>query len=179
VIAFGEMGIGNTSSASLIMHRLLPAPLETCIGAGAGHDPAGLARKRETLARAAARSEATAPVEVLCEFGGLEIAMMAGAMIGAAARRRAVLVDGFIVSAAALAAIRLEPGVRDYLIFAHRSAERGHAALLDEIAADPLLDLGLRLGEGTGGLLALPLLRAACGLLREVASLDEVLSGAV
>jgi nicotinate-nucleotide--dimethylbenzimidazole phosphoribosyltransferase len=105
--------------------------------------------------------------------------MIAGAIIGTAARRRAVLVDGFIVSAAALVAIRLEPSASDYLIFAHRSAERGHAALLEQIGADPLLDLGLRLGEGTGGLLALPLLRAACGLLREVASLDEVLSGAV
>ncbi|MDB5560282.1 MAG: nicotinate-nucleotide/dimethylbenzimidazole phosphoribosyltransferase [Enterovirga sp.] len=178
VIALGEMGIGNTASASLLMHRLLPAPLEACIGAGAGHDPAGLAHKRAILARAAGRSAATEPLAVLAEFGGLEIAMMAGAMIGAASRRRAVLVDGFIVSAAALAAIRLEPAVRDYCIFAHCSAERGHAALLEGIAADPLLDLGLRLGEGTGGLLALPLLRAACGLLNEVATLDEVLAGA-
>ena len=179
VIVLGEMGIGNTASASLLMHRLLPAPLETCIGVGAGHDPAGLTRKRETLARTAARSDAALPREVLAEFGGLEVAMMAGAVIGAASRRRAVLVDGFIVSAAALAAIRLEPAVRDYCIFAHSSAERGHAALLDGIAADPLLDIGLRLGEGTGGLLALPLLRAACGLMNEVASLDEVLSGAI
>jgi nicotinate-nucleotide--dimethylbenzimidazole phosphoribosyltransferase len=179
VIVLGEMGIGNTASASLLMHRLLPAALDTCIGAGAGHDPAGLARKRDALARAAGRTDATTPLEVLVEFGGYEIAMMAGAILGAASRRRAVLVDGFIVSAAALAAIRLDPAVRDYCIFAHCSAERGHAALLEGIAADPLLDLGLRLGEGTGGLLALPLLRAACGLLNEVASLDEVLSGAV
>ena len=178
-IVLGEMGIGNTASASLIMHRLLPAPLEACIGAGAGHDQSGLARKRDALARAAARSNATEPFAVLCEFGGLEIAAMAGAALKAAARRRPILVDGFIATAAALAAIRLVPAARDYCIFAHRSAERGHAALLDEIAADPLLDLGLRLGEGTGGLLALPLLRAACGLLNEVASLEEVLSGAV
>jgi nicotinate-nucleotide--dimethylbenzimidazole phosphoribosyltransferase len=179
VIALGEMGIGNTASASLVMHRLLPAPLDRCIGVGAGHDPEGLARKRGALDRAAARSGTTAPLEVLAEFGGLEIAMMTGALLGAAARRRPILVDGFISSAAALAAIRLEPAARDYCIFAHCSAERGHAALLEGIAADPLLDLGLRLGEGTGGLLALPLLRAACALLNEVASLDEVLSGAL
>lgn len=179
VVALGEMGIGNTAAASLIMHRLLPAPIESCVGAGAGHDPAGLARKRETLARAAARSGATDAFGVLCEFGGLEIAAMAGAALGAAALRRPVLVDGFIATAAVLAAIRLAPAARDYLVFGHRSAERGHAALLDELAAEPLLDLGLRLGEGTGGLLALPLLRAACRLLSDVASLDEVLSGAV
>jgi nicotinate-nucleotide--dimethylbenzimidazole phosphoribosyltransferase len=179
VIALGEMGIGNTASAALIMHRLLPAPLDLCIGAGAGHDAAGLARKREVLARAAARSAATEPLDILAEFGGLEIAMMAGALLGTASRRRPVVVDGFISSAAALAAIRLEPAAREYCIFAHCSAERGHAALLEGIAADPLLDLGLRLGEGTGGLLAVPLLRAACRLLNEVASLDEVLSGAV
>ena len=179
VIALGEMGIGNTASASLLMHRLLPAPLELCIGVGAGHDPAGLARKRAVLARAAARSDASEPLAVLAEFGGFEIAMMAGAILGAASRRRPVVIDGFIVSAAALAAIRLDPAVRDCCIFAHQSAERGHAALVEGLAVDPLLDLGLRLGEGTGGLLALPLLRAACRLLSDVASLDEVLSGAI
>lgn len=178
-ILIGEMGIGNSSSAALLMHRLLPAPLADCIGAGAGHDPAGLARKRAALERAAARSTATAPVEVLAEFGGLEIVMMAGAALGAAARRCPVVVDGFIASAAALAAIRLVPAVAESLIFAHRSAEHGHARLLDELGQQPLLDLGLRLGEGTGALLALPLLRAACRLVTDVASLEEVLSGAV
>jgi nicotinate-nucleotide--dimethylbenzimidazole phosphoribosyltransferase len=178
-IAIGEMGIGNTAAAALLMHRLLPAPLEACIGLGTGHDAAGLARKSEALARAAARGDATEPFEVLCEFGGCEIAMMAGAVLGAASCRRPVIVDGFIAGAAALAAIRLDPAARDYLVFAHRSAEQGHARLLAELGAEPLLDLGLRLGEGTGALLAVPLLRAAARLTTDVADLAEVMSGAV
>jgi nicotinate-nucleotide--dimethylbenzimidazole phosphoribosyltransferase len=177
VVLLGEMGIGNSASAALILHRLGPAPLADSIGAGAGQDSAGLARKHAALEAAAARSAAVQPLEVLAQFGGLEIAMMAGAAIGAAAARRPVLVDGFICSAAALAAIRLQPAVRDYCVFSHRSAERGHRLMLAAMDATPLLDLDLRLGEGTGALLALPLLRAACGLLTGVASLDEVLAG--
>jgi nicotinate-nucleotide--dimethylbenzimidazole phosphoribosyltransferase len=177
-IAIGEMGIGNTASSALIMHRLAPAPLDICIGVGAGQDDAGLARKRAALERAAGRSAATAPLDVLAEFGGCEIAMMAGAVLGAAERRRPVLVDGFIASAAALAAVRLEPAARDYCIFTHRSAERGHAHLLEALDAEPLLNLGMRLGEGTGAVLAVPLLRAAARLLTDVADLSEVLAGA-
>ena len=173
-IALGEMGIGNTASASLIMHRLAPAPLEACIGLGAGHDAAGLERKLAALARAAARCEATEPFEVLRQFGGFEIAMMAGALLGAAAARKAVVVDGFIATAAALVAIRLVPEARDYCIFAHGSAEQGHRAMLESLGARPLLDLGLRLGEGTGAVLAIPLLRAAARLLTDVADLSEV-----
>jgi nicotinate-nucleotide--dimethylbenzimidazole phosphoribosyltransferase len=179
VIAIGEMGIGNTASAALLAHRLAPAPLDDCIGVGAGQSNEGLARKRAALVRAAARSNATAPLDVLAEFGGFEIAMMAGAVIGAASQRRPVIVDGFISSAAALVAIRLCPAARDYCVFAHRSAERGHGIVLDAMQAKPLLDLGMRLGEGTGALLALPLLRAAARLLTDVASLDDVLSGAI
>ncbi len=177
VIALGEMGIGNTASAALIMHRLAPAPLSSCVGVGTGHDEAGLARKLATLERAAARSPAEAPMAVLSEFGGFEIAMMTGAILGAAAARIAVIVDGFIASAAALAAIRLEPNVLPYCIFAHCSAEAGHRRMLDSINANPLLDLGLRLGEGTGGLLCVPLLRAASRILTDIASLDDVLNG--
>jgi nicotinate-nucleotide--dimethylbenzimidazole phosphoribosyltransferase len=173
----GEMGIGNTASAALILHRLALAPLEACIGVGAGHDAAGLERKTRALERAAARSPATAPLEVLAEFGGLEIVMMAGLVLGAAARRRLVLVDGFISSVAALAAIRLVPAARDYCVFAHASAEKGHAALLETLDARPLLDLGMRLGEGSGAVLAAPIARAAAALMSEVASLDDVLSG--
>lgn len=178
-VLLGEMGIGNTAASALIMHRLLPAPLDHCIGRGAGHGAEGLARKQAALERAAVRTDASAPLDVLREFGGLEIVMMAGAIFGAAAARRPVVVDGFIASAAALAAIRLCPGVVDYCIFGHRSAERGHALLLDRLGAEPLLDLGLRLGEGTGALLAVPLLRAAARLLTDVASLDEVLAGGI
>jgi len=177
VLLLGEMGIGNSASAALLMHRLAPAPLEECIGIGAGHDAAGLSRKAEVLQAAARRSAAIAPLEVLTEFGGFEIAMMAGAVLGAAEARRPVIVDGFIGSAAALVAVRLEPAVADYLVFSHRSAERGHARMLEALGAEPLLDLSLRLGEGTGALLALPLVRAAARLLTDVASLDEVLEG--
>ena len=176
-LVVGEMGIGNTAASALIMHRLAPAPLDACIGEGAGHDAAGLARKAAALARAAARSDAEAPLDVLAQFGGLEIAMMAGAVLGGAASRLVVVVDGFISSAAALAAIRMAPEAQAYCVFAHGSAERGHAKLLQALGAEPLLDLGLRLGEGTGGVLAAPLLRAAARMACEVASLDDVLSG--
>jgi nicotinate-nucleotide--dimethylbenzimidazole phosphoribosyltransferase len=173
----GEMGIANTASAALVMHRLAPAPLAACIGAGAGHDAAGLAHKARVLERAAARTDAISPLEVLAQFGGLEIVMMAGLILGGAARRRVVIVDGFISSVGALAAIRLAPAARDYCVFAHASPERGHAALLDALEARPLLDLGMRLGEGTGGVLAAPIVRAAAAVLGEVASLDDVISG--
>jgi len=177
VIALGEMGIGNSASAALLMHRLAPAPLAACVGVGTGHDAAGLARKHATLERAAARTAVPEPLAVLAEFGGFEIAMMAGAVLGAAQAKTAVLVDGFIATAAALAAIRLAPEVQPYCIFAHCSAEAGHRLMLDSIGATPLLDLGLRLGEGTGGLLCVPLLRAAARILTDIASLDDVLNG--
>jgi len=177
VLALGEMGIGNSASAALLMHRLAPAPLTDCIGVGAGHDAAGLAVKTAVLTMAAARSDAVEPLEVLRQFGGFEIAMMAGAIRGAAERRTPVLIDGFIVTAAALVAVRLDPSVREVCIFAHRSAEAGHRRMLEAMGAEPLLDLGLRLGEGTGALLAAPMLRAAAALLNEVASLDDVLAG--
>ncbi|WP_309646156.1 nicotinate-nucleotide--dimethylbenzimidazole phosphoribosyltransferase [Phenylobacterium sp.] len=177
ILLLGEMGIGNSASAALLVHRLAPAPIAQCVGPGAGHDAAGLARKLAVLEQAAARTDATDPREVLAQFAGLEIVMMAGAILGAAAARRPVLVDGFICGAAALAAIRLAPAAADYCIWAHRSAEPGHAAVLAAANAQPLLDLGLRLGEGAGALLALPLVRAAAALLSDVASLDDVLAG--
>lgn len=177
LLAIGEMGIANSASAALILHRLAPAPLEDCVGAGAGQDIEGMAHKLAVLEVAADRSEAVEPLDVLAEFGGLEIVMMAGAVLGAAQARKPVLIDGFIAGAAALAAIRLVPEVADYCIFAHRSAERGHALMLETLGVEPLLDLDMRLGEGTGALLAVPLVRAAAKLLTDVASLDDVLAG--
>jgi nicotinate-nucleotide--dimethylbenzimidazole phosphoribosyltransferase len=174
----GEMGIGNSASAALILHRLGPAPLEACIGPGAGHSPEGLERKRAVLARAATRTGTSDPFEVLCAFGGLEIAMMAGLILGAAAERRLILVDGFISSTAALLAARLAPEALDYCVFAHASAEPGHEILLRALGAEPLLRLGLRLGEGTGAVLAAPLARSAAALLTGVARLADVLGGA-
>jgi len=178
VIALGEMGIGNTASASLLLHRLGPAPLADCIGLGAGHDEAGLARKHRALSTAAERCDAQGPFEVLRQFGGLEIAGMAGATLAAAAMRRPVVIDGFISTAAVLVAARLQPRVLDYCIFGHSSAERAHRLMLERLGAQPLLDLGLRLGEGTGAVLALPILKAAAAMAREVASLAEVLGQA-
>ena len=177
IIALGEMGIGNTASSALLVHRLAPAPLDECIGVGAGQDDSGMARKRAAIARAAARSHASSPLDVLREFGGLEIAMMAGAVLGAASERRPVVIDGFISSAAALVAIRLCPAARDYCVLAHRSAEKGHDIVLAAFGTKPLLDLGLRLGEGTGALLAVPLVRAAARLMTDVANLSDVLAG--
>jgi nicotinate-nucleotide--dimethylbenzimidazole phosphoribosyltransferase len=160
-LALGEMGIGNTASAALLMHRLVPAPLLDCIGLGAGHTPEGLARKTAVLTAAAARTAASDPFEALVQFGGYEIAMM----------------DGFISSAAALVAVRLRPAVRDYLIFTHTGAENGHRALLQAMNAHPLLNLDLRLGEGSGAVLAAPMVRAAARLISETATLDDVLAG--
>jgi nicotinate-nucleotide--dimethylbenzimidazole phosphoribosyltransferase len=177
IVAVGEMGIGNTTSAALLMHRLAPAPLADCIGAGAGLDAAGVARKLAVAEKTAVRSDATSPLEVLAEFGGYEIAMMAGAVLGSARRRHPVIIDGFIATAAALVAIRLAPAARGYCVFSHRSAERGHALLLEALDAKPYLDLGLRLGEGTGAVMAVPLLRAAAGILTEMADLSDVLAG--
>ncbi len=179
IIAIGEMGIGNSASAALLMHRLAPAPLIDCIGAGAGQDEAGMAKKRAALERAAARTDVSTPLEVLAEFGGLEIAMMAGAIFGAAERRRPVMIDGFIASAAALVAIRMQSAVQDYCVFAHRSAERGHSLMLASMNAVPLLELGMRLGEGTGAVLAIPIVRAAARLFTDVAALEDVLAGKI
>ena len=172
--AFGEMGIANTSSATLLTHKLTGAPLDALTGRGTGLDDDGLARKLQVLERAAARTPARLePGDALREYGGFEIVMMAGAMIGAARADAVVIVDGFIASAAALAANGLAPALRDYLVFAHRSAEPGHEAVLDALGASPLLDLGMRLGEGTGALLAWPILRSAAAMLSDMASFES------
>ncbi|WP_292037348.1 MULTISPECIES: nicotinate-nucleotide--dimethylbenzimidazole phosphoribosyltransferase [unclassified Brevundimonas] len=178
LIGLGEMGIGNSASAALLMHRLAPARLDVCVGQGAGHSPEGLERKRSVLHQAAARSDATEPLDVLVQFGGYEIAMMAGALLASAKAGVPVLIDGFIGTAAALLAVRLAPAARDYCLFAHVSAEAGHRVMLEAMDARPLLALEMRLGEGTGALLAVPLVRAACALLSEVAELSDVLEAA-
>ena len=176
VLGFGEMGIGNTASASLITAALTGAPLADCVGRGTGHDDAGLARKRDLLAKASARAALPAnpdAMTVLAEFGGYEIVMMAGAMLGAAERGITLLIDGFIVTSALLAATRIVPAVREYCVFCHRSAEPGHRIQIEALQADPLIDLGLRLGEGSGAGLAWPLVRAAVAFLNEMASFES------
>lgn len=171
VIGLGEMGIGNTASASLITHCLSGQPLANCVGRGTGLDDAGLLRKQQLLGQAITRTRAIGnPMEALRQFGGFEIATMVGVILAAAERRMTVLIDGFVVGAAALVAIRTQPAVRDYCVYCHCSAEAGHRVQLEAMNAQPLLDLGLRLGEGTGVVLAWPLLKAAVGFLNEMAS---------
>lgn len=171
VIAFGEMGIANTSSAACLMSRLTGTPLDACIGRGTGLDDAGLARKRAVLAQALElHADAVEPLDALAAFGGFEVAMMAGAFLAAAASRMVIVVDGFIASAALLVAQRLDPAVLDYCVFSHCSHEHGHRELLARFGAEPLLALDLRLGEGTGAALAYPLLVSATAFLREMAN---------
>lgn len=175
VLGFGEMGIGNTASASLITHCLTGIPLADCVGRGTGLDDAGLARKRELLAQALGKwnGRSDDALAVLSRFGGYEIAMLAGAMLAAAEAGMALLIDGFIVTSALLVAARIAPAIRDYCVFAHRSDEAGHLRQLAHLGAEPLLNLGLRLGEGTGAALAYPLLVSACAFLAEMASFES------
>lgn len=171
VIGFGEMGIGNTASASLITHLLTGAPLAQCVGRGTGLDEAGVARKLDLLQQAAQRyTDAPEPLALLARFGGFEIATLAGALLAAAERKMLLLIDGFIVTAALLAAATLHPATLRYCVFTHRSNEHGHRLQLEHLGARPLLDMDLRLGEGTGAALAWPLVQAACAFLNEMAS---------
>lgn len=173
-LGFGEMGIGNSASASLLTHCLIDAPLAQVIGRGTGLDDAGLARKHALLGEALARGgRQCAPLAALAEYGGFEIAMLAGAMLGAAERRMLLLIDGFIVTAALLVAHALAPAILPYCVFAHRSQEPGHALQLAHLGAEPLLQLDLRLGEGTGAALAWPLVQAAVNFLNEMASFES------
>ena len=174
LLIVGEMGIGNTSAASLLLARLGDLSIADCIGRGTGLDDAGLEHKANILAQVLEHhSEVQEPLEVLAALGGLEIAMMAGALIQAASERRILLIDGFIASSALLVAERLAPGVAQYAVFAHHSVEPGHAHLLKLLNAEPLLNMGMRLGEGSGAALAYPLLQSACAIINEMASFSD------
>ncbi len=173
-VLLGEMGIGNTSAAALLTARLTGRPLASCVGRGTGLDDAGLQRKLAVLQQAADHhADASEPLDLLARLGGLEIAAIAGAALQAAAERRLIVVDGYICSAAVAVAAALSPAVLQRCVFAHASAEPGHRALLAHLGAEPLLDLGLRLGEGSGAALAWPLLDSATRLLAEMASFDS------
>lgn len=163
LLALGEMGIGNTTAASAVAAALLGLPPEAVVGRGTGVDGDGLARKREAVARALAvnRPDPADPIAVLTAVGGLEIAALSGAILRAAAGRVPVILDGFVVGAAALAACALAPAARPFLIAAHCSPEPGHGHILAALGLDPLLEFGMRLGEGSGAALALPIVAAA------------------
>ena len=172
-LAFGEMGIANTATAAILSHKLTGIALADLVGRGTGVDDAGLRHKLAVLTEAGARTGTLSPAEAMAEYGGFEIVMMAGAMIATARSGRIVLVDGFIATAAAVLALALAPGTRVAMVFAHQSHEAGHKRLLAHLGADPLLSLDMRLGEGTGALLAWPLLKAAAAMMTDMASFEQ------
>lgn len=171
VLSIGEMGIANTSPSSIWMHLFGNIPLEECIGAGAGLDTPGICHKYEVLSKALANSSLNASdptLSILRYFGGFEMIAAIGAMLRAAERHLIILVDGFIMTACAIAAIQLYPAAQDYMIFTHCGDESGHKKMLDIVHAKPLLHLGLRLGEGTGALCAFPIVDSAVRMVNEM-----------
>ena len=173
-LLLGEMGIGNTSAASMLLARLADLDIDACTGAGTGLDAAGVQKKRTVLREVLAlHADATEPLDALAAFGGFEIAALVGAVLQAASERRVIVVDGFITGAAVLVAQRLAPLVLQRCVFAHRSQEPGHTLMLAHLKAEPLLDLRLRLGEGSGAAMAWPLLVSACAILRDMASFES------
>lgn len=182
VIALGEMGIGNTTPSAAVLAVFGGHPPEQVVGRGTGVDEEGLKRKAEAVRRALAlhHPDPSDPIGVLAAVGGLEIATLTGILLGAAAHRIPVVIDGFITGAAALVAVRIAPSAADYVIASHRSAEAGHSLMLELLNLKPLLELELRLGEGSGAALALPLLHAAHRIMTEMATFGEAgVSGAV
>jgi len=172
-LLLGEMGIGNSSVAAMLLARLVGHDIEACTGAGTGLDAAGRARKAHVLREVLGlHAGAIAPLDALAAFGGFEVATLVGAVLQAAEERRVIVLDGFIASAAVLVAQALRPHVVQRCVAAHVSAEPGHALLLAHLGLDPLLHLGLRLGEGSGAALAWPLLESACVILRDMASFE-------
>lgn len=175
VICAGEMGIGNTTAASAIIAAVTGQSAAAVTGRGTGLDDAGLARKLAVIERALRLNhpDVTNPLDVLAKLGGFEIGGLVGLILGASQRQRVILLDGLISTAAALLAVRLSPEVRGYLIAGHRSVEPGHGVALHALGLEPLLDLGLRLGEGSGAALAIPIVHAAARTLAEMATFEE------
>ena len=177
VICIGEMGIANTSPSSIWMSILGHIPLDECIGAGAGLDTSGIRHKREVLARAMAHfsmfNAQPSMIDVLRYFGGFEMVAAVGVMLRAAEQHLVILVDGFIMTACALAVCRLYPEAQHYMVFCHCGDESGHRRMLDVLNARPLVSLGMRLGEGTGALCAFPILDSAVRMMNEMNSFDH------
>jgi nicotinate-nucleotide--dimethylbenzimidazole phosphoribosyltransferase len=177
-LGLGEMGIGNSSSAALLMHLLTGIALDSCTGRGTGLDDEGLRLKKETLREAIRRrfpdqDAKVKPETALSQVGGFELAMMVGSYLEAQVAGMLIVVDGFIATAALLVALAMEPALMNHCVFAHRSGEQGHGALLDYLEATPLMDLGMRLGEGTGSALAIPIIQSAALFLEEMASFES------
>lgn len=173
VVSFGEMGIGNTSASSLWMASFTGIPLERCVGAGSGLDERGISRKYEILRKSMENYPGPhSTEEILCRFGGYEMVMAVGAMLRASELKMVVLVDGFIMTSCMLAASRLYPEVKEYALFGHQGDEAGHKLLLDYLGAHPLLNLGLRLGEGSGAVCSYPIVESAVKMINEMDSFD-------
>jgi nicotinate-nucleotide--dimethylbenzimidazole phosphoribosyltransferase len=175
MLATGDMGIGNTTPSAAIAAALCRMPVEAIAGRGTGVDDAGLQRKISAIQSGldVNRPDPGDGLDVLAKVGGFEIGGLAGAILAGAANRKPVIIDGFISTAAAMIAVCLMPGVRGYLIAAHVSQEQGHRAMLDWLQLEPLLNLDMRLGEGTGAVLAMNLVETACRALTEMATFDE------
>ena len=174
VIGFGEMGIGNTSPASILMSIICNIPLADCVGPGSGHDVQGVSKKLLTLSEAIKNNGVHEdPVDLLACYGGLEIATIVGGMLQAAALKMLVLNDGFIITSALLVAQQISPAMLEYVIFSHHSKEGGHAMMIDYMKGEPVLNLDLRLGEGTGAALAYPIIEGAISMLNDMTSFEE------
>jgi len=175
LLIFGEMGIGNTTTSAAIAASLLGVSAEEIAGSGTGVDTAGRTHKARVIDAAIARHgvAGASPENILCAVGGLEIAAISGAIIAAAQARIPVLIDGFIVSVAALAAVRLNPSCQPFQLASHQSAEQGHRLVLRALNVQPLISLDLRLGEGSGAAIALPLVRSACALHNGMATFAQ------
>ena len=174
ILGFGEMGIGNTASASLIMSAICELPIERCVGRGTGLDDEGLDRKLGLLMDAQAKhGEIKDPQQILQTYGGFEVAQMCGAMLAAKQQNMTIMVDGFIATAAYLVANAINPAIRENAIFCHTSNEAGHQLMLDYLQAEPLVNLGMRLGEGTGCAVAYPLIKSSVAFLNEMASFES------
>ncbi len=175
VLGFGEMGIGNSSAAAAIMAAILNIPADECVGRGTGIDDKVFQKKLQLIEQALRlhADQLDCPLDILTNLGGFEIAQMAGAMLATAASHKVILVDGFIATAAALIAHRLAPQIVDYMVFCHQSNEQGHQRMLNHLGGRALLSLDMRLGEGTGAALALPLLQAAASFYNNMASFEQ------
>jgi nicotinate-nucleotide--dimethylbenzimidazole phosphoribosyltransferase len=174
IVGFGEMGIGNTSSASLLMHQLTGIPINECVGSGTGLDEKGIEKKREVLKQVLRKHQNDgSPLGALATFGGFEIATMCGAMLQAAELKMTLIIDGFIATSALLVASKMYPSLLDYCLFAHQSEEKGHQLLLNHFEAKPILSLNMRLGEGTGCAVAYPIIESAVAFFNHMASFEE------
>ncbi|WP_068473885.1 nicotinate-nucleotide--dimethylbenzimidazole phosphoribosyltransferase [Saccharicrinis aurantiacus] len=174
IIGFGEMGIGNTTAAAALLTAYTNIDAKDAAGAGTGLDEKGIAHKAEVIAKAIAKQGIpNSPLEILATYGGFEIATICGAMLKAAELKMIVMVDGFIVTAAFLAASKINVTIADYALFCHKSNEKGHALMLDHLNAEPILDLGMRLGEGTGNAVAYPVIKSAVQFLNNMSSFAD------